>query len=160
MLPKRVTGQNPATILEFPRTFFFLGVRFLDGRGIYVLDNHTTPARVREMNWNSDADIYRDCLGIDSAGSRPNHYELLGLRPYRVAPAQVTESSNQRLQQLESLRSNHSVYTRLATEIEAARDCLADPIRKRAYDRQIQRELFVFPSTSPATRVSVGLTSD
>lgn len=120
-----------------------------------MLDNHTTPARVREMNWNSDSDIYRDCLGIDSAGRQPDHYELLGLRPYRVGPAQVTESSNRRLQQLQSLRSNHGLYTRLAAEIDAARDCLADPSRKRAYDRQIQRERFVSPSNAPETRASV-----
>lgn len=98
------------------------------------------------MNWDHASDVYRHCFGIETTQALPNHYELLGLQPYRVTPQQVDTAVERRLQQLRALSGVAPiVLQQLQDEIDAARSCLAEADRKRGYDRQLQRALLVAP---------------
>ena len=109
------------------------------------------------MNWHNDAAIYREYLGIESVGDVPNHYQLLELAPFRVSESEVVQASTLQLQKLDRNRRDGDTpaYERLCREVKSARDCLADPDRKRAYDRSMQREMLMVGTTgsdSPQTR--------
>ena len=82
------------------------------------------------------------------SGKQPNHYEVLGLHPFRVAPTEIARAAAAARDHLVAHTSPTSPLRapRLA-EIVAAESCLSDPDKKRAYDRQLRRRELARPQT-------------
>lgn len=98
----------------------------------------------------SQFDPYRDWLGIQYSGSRPNPWELLGLPPYESDPRAVNDAVQRRLQivHLHLEGPDGSVAQRLLLEIGRARNVLLDPDQRGRVEKALREE-----QNSPAKAV-------
>ena len=95
--------------------------------------------------------IYRDWLGLEALDQLPNHYQILGLHPYRVTAEGVNDALSRQLQMLDEIRSDGRSllqYRRLVNEVIAAAELLSDANQKRDYDRQLQCATLITPITA------------
>ncbi len=89
-------------------------------------------------------DPYQEWLSINvPSGSPRTHYDLLGLAPFEVDPLRIQQAAMDRtaLVRRYQLGRHAEAAMRLLAELAAAFDQLNDPLRKQAYDEQLQREL-------------------
>jgi len=92
---------------------------------------------------NEQFDAYYEWLGIRPKDQPPNHYRLLGLEPLEPNADVIDRMADARMAYLRTFQAGeHAAHSqRLLNEVAAARICLLDNERKRAYDDQLRREL-------------------
>ncbi len=90
-------------------------------------------------------DPYYTWLGIPPEDQPPNHYRLLGLRPFEQNPDVIENAADQRMAHLRTFQTGKRAKfsQKLLNEVAAARVCLLNPERKAAYDRQVRQMLRV-----------------
>src|SRR5262245_6808757 len=91
-------------------------------------------------------DPYYTWLGIppeESAGGRPNHYRLLGLRAFESNPEVIQNAADRQMLHLRSYQMgpNAALSQRLLNEIALARVTLLDATKKHAYDNSLRTAL-------------------
>ena len=85
-------------------------------------------------------DPYHLWLGIPPEEQPPNHYRLLGLKPFETKPAAIEHAADQRMIHLRTFQAGrHTAFSqKLLNEVSAARVCLLNPEKKANYDRQLR----------------------
>lgn len=99
-------------------------------------------------------DPYYVWLGIppeESAGGGPNHYRLLGLRPFEANADVISNAVDQRRTFLRTMQSGkRGVQSQqLLNEVSAAGVCLLNAEKKARYDEELRRKLTPAPAASP-----------
>jgi curved DNA-binding protein CbpA len=84
-------------------------------------------------------DPYQLWLGIVPADQPPNHYRLLGLRPFENNVEAIRQAAAGRIAQIHSFARGRyaDLAERLIAEVNVARDTLTNPARKAPYDQQL-----------------------
>lgn len=90
-------------------------------------------------------DPYHTWLGIPPEEQPPNHYHLLGIRPFENNPDVIENAADRQMAHLRNRQiGKHSELSQqLLNDVATAKICLLTPARKTAYDRQLRRELNV-----------------
>jgi len=85
-------------------------------------------------------DPYHNWLGIPLEEQPPNHYRLLGLRPFEDNPEVIDNAADQRMTYLRTLQTGKHILLsqRLLNEVAAARLCLLRADTKAAYDADLR----------------------
>lgn len=86
-------------------------------------------------------DVYQVWLDIP-VGERPvDHYRLLGLRQFETDTATIANAADRVQAHVEQFRSgvHADACGRLFSEIQQARECLLDPVKRQAYDATLSR---------------------
>lgn len=88
-------------------------------------------------------DAYHKWLGIPPAEQPPNHYRLLGVALFEPDPDVIDAAANRQSTYLQQCASGKQVALsqRLLNEVAAARVCLLNPKKRKAYDSQLQATL-------------------
>ncbi len=89
---------------------------------------------------SKDFDPYQSWLSIPPEQQPPDYYCLLGINRYEPSLKIIERAVNQRVELLQNLSNGPNVKhaQRVLNEIAKARVCLTDPVKKSAYDRQLQ----------------------
>lgn len=88
-------------------------------------------------------DPYHKWLGIPSKEQPPNHYRLLGIRPFEDDPDVIESAADQRMGHLRTLQTGKhgKLSQRLLNEVAAAKVCLLRPDKRAAYDQRLRENL-------------------
>lgn len=88
-------------------------------------------------------DPYQAWLGIPPEEQPPNHYRLLGIRPFEEDPEVIAAAADQRVGNLHAFQKGQhaGLSLKLLNEVAVAKVCLLNPNRKAAYDRGLQESL-------------------
>ncbi len=99
-------------------------------------------------------DPYHVWLGIPPEDQPPNHYRLLGIRPFEANPDVIDNTADQRMTHLRTFQTgkNAKASQKLLNEVAAARLCLLNAKTKDEYDRKLKASL-------PAASSGVALAS-
>ncbi|HZZ71770.1 MAG TPA: serine/threonine-protein kinase [Pirellulales bacterium] len=94
-------------------------------------------------------DPYQEWLGISPFEPPPNHYRLLGLRPFEDSADLIQQTVIRLVARLHGLAAGRpeALTRRIFADLAAARDTLTNPEAKRAYDRALRDQLANGPST-------------
>jgi hypothetical protein len=86
-------------------------------------------------------DPYQSWLGISPENHRPDHYALLGLRPFENDSQVIRKAVAQRGAQVRPHQSGEhaEACTRLLGDLAAASECLLNPRKKAEYDEQLRQ---------------------
>lgn len=89
-----------------------------------------------------DFNPYREWLGVETASSQPNYYELLGLPPFEADADRILHAADQRLNLVRKIRPGEHIdhWQRVLDELIDIRRLLTDLERKRHYDDQLRRQ--------------------
>jgi hypothetical protein len=92
---------------------------------------------------SDEFDPYHLWLGIPREEQPPNHYRLLGLRPFEDNHDVISYALDQRSAHLRSFQTGKrgAQSQRLLNEVAAAGVCLLDPIKRADYDQQLRDSL-------------------
>lgn len=92
-------------------------------------------------------DPYYKWLGIPPKDQPPNHYRLLGVETFESDREVIDSFANRHIEYLQQITDGPHVRDaqRVLNELAAARRCLLDPKKKKAYDKTLKQE-----STPPA----------
>lgn len=84
-------------------------------------------------------DPYRKWLGIPREEQPPNYYRLLGIAPFESDPDVIVNAADRQMGHVRRFQAGRYAETcqRILNELAAARVCLLDPVRKRAYDQKL-----------------------
>ena len=101
-------------------------------------------------------DAYHVWLGIPPEDQPPNHYRLLGIRPFESNPDVIDNMADQRMTHLRTFQSgkNSKHSQKLLNEVAAARLCLLGKTTKQEYDRRLRAELSASPPVSQVSQPS------
>lgn len=96
-------------------------------------------------------DPYHVWLGIPPEDQPPNHYRLLGIRPFESNPDVIDNMADQRMTHLRTFQTgkNGKLSQKLLNEVAAARLCLLGEKTKREYDEKLRATL---ATASPGVR--------
>jgi hypothetical protein len=96
-------------------------------------------------------DPYHVWLGIPPEEQPPNHYRLLGVRPFEPNPDVIDNLADQRMTHLRTLQTgkNAALSQKLLNEVSAARICLLNSKTKQQYDQQLRASM---PAPPPAAK--------
>ena len=88
-------------------------------------------------------DPYHVWLGIPPEDQPPNHYRLLGIRPFESNPDVIDNTADQRMTHLRTFQTgkNGKLSQKLLNEVAAARFCLLGEKTKREYDEKLRATL-------------------
>jgi len=88
-------------------------------------------------------DAYYQWLGIPPEEQPPDHYRLLGLRPFEDNPTVISHAADRQMAHLRTFQTGpHSAESqRLLNEAAAARVCLLNAEKKAAYDERLRAAL-------------------
>ncbi len=88
-------------------------------------------------------DPYRKWLGIPPWEQPANHYRLLGINVFEDDPDVIEAAADRQMAHVRNYQAGqHSALSqKLLNELAAARVCLLDPERKRAYDSELRLEI-------------------
>lgn len=88
-------------------------------------------------------DPYRKWLGIPLKDQPPNHYRLLGIAPFEDDPDVIENAASRQMAHVRTFQTGKhgAISQRILNELTAAKLCLLQPAKKRAYDEQLRREL-------------------
>ncbi|MEZ6126828.1 MAG: hypothetical protein R3C49_27240 [Planctomycetaceae bacterium] len=113
-----------------------------------------------DFGWNMTAafDPYRELLNITSSERPPDHYCLLGLKPFESDRGVIEEAAEVRMTALQELANSEymDASQQLLNEVAAARRCLLDATRRIAYDEELRkrRERSAAAGTRPSGRAA------
>ena len=95
-------------------------------------------------------DPYRKWLGIPPSQQPPHHYRLLGIELFEHDVDVIDTAASQRMSYLQEVGNGPQVKDsqRLLNEVSAARRCLLDAGKKKAYDDELRAKL---AAAAPAT---------
>jgi outer membrane biosynthesis protein TonB len=98
-----------------------------------------------------DFNPYREWLGVEVEGRRPDHYELLGLRRFESDMDVVRSAVDAKTNTVRHVRpgAHLDVWQRLLDELSEARRCLTDPVQKQRYDERLRSAAATAASTPP-----------
>ncbi|HOA51012.1 MAG TPA: hypothetical protein PKI05_02070 [Thermogutta sp.] len=84
-------------------------------------------------------DPYRKWLGIPPEEQPPNYYRLLGIAPFESDPDVIVNAADRQMGHVRRFQAGRyaQVCQKILNELAAARVCLLDPVRKRAYDQKL-----------------------
>jgi hypothetical protein len=101
-------------------------------------------------------DAYHVWLGIPPEDQPPNHYRLLGIRPFESNPDVIDNMADQRMTHLRTFQSgkNSKYSQKLLNEVAAARLCLLNSKTKQDYDRKLRAAAAASQSVSQASQPS------
>ncbi|NUQ65986.1 MAG: hypothetical protein HUU20_26290 [Pirellulales bacterium] len=87
-------------------------------------------------------DPYYTWLAIPPEEQPPNHYRLLGLRPFEDNPEVIENAANQRMAHLRSFQTGKrsAMSQKLLNEVAGARVCLLNPAKKTEYDAWLRQQ--------------------
>jgi len=87
----------------------------------------------------SKFDPYHEWLGIDCSNASPTYYELLELEPGVADIEHIGRAAQRAKSRVRSFRpgAQAAAWARLLDEIEAAYQCLSNPVERVRYDRQL-----------------------
>ncbi len=90
-----------------------------------------------------DFDPYYKWLGIAPEDQPPNHYQLLGVRNFESDPDVLGNSADKQMSHLRSFQGGKraELSQKVLNEVSAARLCLLNADKKKAYDTQLRKEL-------------------
>jgi formylglycine-generating enzyme required for sulfatase activity len=88
-------------------------------------------------------DAYHKWLGIPPAEQPANHYRLLGIEPLETDPDVIESAADQRMAHLRTHQTGKqmTLAQELLRAVAAAKYCLLDPTKKRAYDAELRQKL-------------------
>lgn len=88
-------------------------------------------------------DPYHVWLGIPPEDQPPNHYRLLGIRPFEANPDVIDNAADQRMTHLRTFQTgkNAKLSQKLLNDVSAARLCLLHAPSKSDYDRKLKASL-------------------
>lgn len=92
---------------------------------------------------SGEFDPYYTWLAIPPEEQPPDHYRLLGLRPFEENPEVIQNAADRQMAHLRNFQSGvHAESSqRLLNEISRARVCLLNPHRKTSYDQHLRRAM-------------------
>lgn len=95
-------------------------------------------------------DPYHLWLGIPPKDQPPTHYRLLGLEQFEANPDVIANAADQRMAHIRSFQmGKHSARSQMIlNEIAAARVCLLNADKKRAYDELLREQAAALPPVS------------
>ena len=90
---------------------------------------------------SGEFDPYYTWLAIPPEEQPPDHYRLLGLRPFEENPEVIQNAADRQMAHLRNFQAGvHAESSqRLLNEISRARVCLLNPHRKTSYDQHLRR---------------------
>ncbi len=90
-------------------------------------------------------DPYRKWLGIPKWEQPPNHYRLLGINLFENDPDVIETAADRQMGHVRNYQAGkHSEWSqRLLNELSAARICLLNAEKKKAYDEKLRADLAV-----------------
>src|SRR5262245_29958040 len=93
-------------------------------------------------------DPYHVWLGIPPEEQPPNHYRLLGLRPFEANADVISNAMDQRRVFLRSVQAGKrgAQSQQLLNEVSAAGVLLLDPAKKAQYDTELRKRLSLRPA--------------
>ena len=85
-----------------------------------------------------DFNPYHAWLGLDRSITKPNYYQLLGINPQERDAGRIAAAAQRAATRVRGFRpgSRSAEWARVLDEIDAARLCLADPVKRADYQRQ------------------------
>jgi len=91
------------------------------------------------MSHETGFDPYRKWLGIPPEEQPPNYYRLLGIPPFESDPDVIINAADRQMGHVRRFQAGRyaAICQRVLNELAAARVCLLDPVRKRAYDQKL-----------------------
>ena len=92
------------------------------------------------MSTSGSFDPYEKWLGIPPHQQPPDHYRLLGLKPFEQDRQEIQRHAEQRLRQVNMYRRGPHVRLceELIHKINVAKACLLNPSLKPSYDQKLQ----------------------
>jgi hypothetical protein len=95
-------------------------------------------------------DVYHLWLGIPPEEQPPNHYRLLGLRPFEDNLDVISNAADQRRSHLRTFQTGKrsAQSQQLLNEVSAACICLLDPVKKLQYDAELRGSMAPAPFES------------
>jgi hypothetical protein len=92
---------------------------------------------------NDTFNPYFEWFGIAGAESRPNHYALLGLKPFESDPSAITAACQQRISVLKkaSAGAHEALRRQVFEELATAKRTLCDPALKQRYDERLRQHV-------------------
>ena len=87
-------------------------------------------------------DPYHHWLGIPPEEQPPNHYRLLGIKPFETSISAIRNAADQRMAFLKSLQTGEHVQFSqdLLNQVAQAKLCLLDPDKKLAYNARLHQQ--------------------
>ncbi|GEM_PF-6453234 len=87
-------------------------------------------------------DPYHHWLGIPPEEQPPNHYRLLGIKPFETSISAIRNAADQRMAFLKSLQTGEHVQFSqdLLNQVAQAKLCLLDPDKRLAYDARLRQQ--------------------
>jgi len=91
------------------------------------------------MSHDVGFDPYRKWLGIPPEEQPPNYYRLLGIPPFESDPDVIVNAADRQMGHVRRFQAGRyaEICQKVLNELAAARICLLDPVRKRAYDQKL-----------------------
>lgn len=91
------------------------------------------------MSHDVGFDPYRKWLGIPPEEQPPDYYRLLGIPPFESDPDVIVNAADRQMGHVRRFQAGRyaEICQRILNELAAARVCLLDPVRKRAYDQKL-----------------------
>jgi len=91
------------------------------------------------MSHDVGFDPYRKWLGIPPEEQPPNYYRLLGIPPFESDPDVIVNAADRQMGHVRRFQAGRyaEICQKVLNELAAARVCLLDPVRKRAYDQKL-----------------------
>ena len=90
---------------------------------------------------SADFDPYYTWLGIPPDEQPPNHYRLLGVKPFETNQDVIANAVDRQVMHIRTFQQGKFADQSQAVlnKISAARVCLLNPDSKSAYDKQLQQ---------------------
>ena len=88
-------------------------------------------------------DPYLVWLGIRPEDQPPDHYRLLGIKPYEPKPEVIVRAAKRQMARVKNAQSGEvsQLAQDILKEIALARNCLLDPVKRAEHDRQLKTRL-------------------
>jgi hypothetical protein len=88
-------------------------------------------------------DPYRKWLGIPPQDQPPNHYRLLGIATFEDDPDVIENAASRQMTHVRTFQTGKhgAISQRILNELAAAKLCLLQPEKKKAYDEQLRRQM-------------------
>jgi hypothetical protein len=98
-------------------------------------------------------DPYLHWLGIRDPQRPPNHYRLLGVELFESDPDVISNAADRQMAHVRTFQAGRrsAESQRVLNELAGAKVCLLTPLKKAAYDAQLQAEL---ASVAPPSEVA------